>query len=521
MITYERLRAMDPAAWRAAGVAWGALVETVDRPAGAIRSGANGLRVVWSGAAAGAADGRLAALRAELAGSRPVLIEIDQLLAEYAEQLARARAMLAAAGPSTGAPRPGGEMPGGGIPGGETTGGAETALALARRADRRAARALTELAADARTGWTAPPPAGRPPATAGPLAVWHWWQRLAPAQRRWLLGREPALVGRLDGVPVAARDQANRLLLADQRAELRARRARLLAQRPATAAGAAELARLDGLLDGLADVEHRLAARNGPRAYLLSLDPAGDGRAVVALGNPDRADNVLTYVPGMTSDLPGLRGELDRAERLAARCGELAPTRQSAAVLWLDYDAPDFVDEAAGAKRAEVAAPGLHRFQEGLRLTHETAEGSTATRTVVGHSYGSLVVGSAARDHGLAADNLVLVGSPGVGVDHAARLSAPGTAVWASTAANDVIQYAARSPGEALAGLAAGVALPGLGLPLVLGRPGEQLWFGRNPVDPGFGARVFAGAPRGHTGYWDAGNPALDSMARIALGVAP
>ncbi|MEK8109345.1 alpha/beta hydrolase [Micromonospora sp. M12] len=44
---------------------------------------------------------------------------------------------------------------------------------------------------------------------------------------------------------------------------------------------------------------------------------------------------------------------------------------------------------------------------------------------MLGHSYGSLVVGVAAREHGLAADALVFVGSPGVGVSHAAELGVP------------------------------------------------------------------------------------------------
>ena len=283
---------------------------------------------------------------------------------------------------------------------------------------------------------------------------------------------------------------------------------------PRTPGAVAELARLDGVLAGLDGLAERLADETGPRAYLLGLDPAGDGRAIVAVGNPDRSDNVLTYVPGMTSDLAGVGGELGRAERLAARCAELGPAEQTATVLWLDYDAPDFLDEALLATRADDAGPALHRFQEGLRATHD---GTPARQTVLGHSYGSLVVGATARDHGLAADGVAFVGSPGVGVDHAAELGLPPGRVWSSTARDDVIQYAALAPGEALRRVAVSVALPGIGAPLAFGQPADRLWFGANPSAPEFGARAFPGSAAGHAGYWDAGNPALDGMARIAL----
>jgi pimeloyl-ACP methyl ester carboxylesterase len=277
------------------------------------------------------------------------------------------------------------------------------------------------------------------------------------------------------------------------------------------------LTRVDGTLTGLDAVAGGLAADTAPRAYLLSLDPAGDGRAILAIGNPDHADNVLTYVPGMSSCLPAIEAELGRADRMAARCAELGPTEQTATVLWLDYDAPDFLDEAMRSTQAEAAGPALHRFQEGLRASHDAAP---AYQTVLGHSYGSLVVGAAARDHGLAADSLVFVGSPGVGVDHAADLTTPDVRIWSTTARDDPIQYGALGRGEVLGRLATAVALPLVGFPLAFGRPGRELWFGRNPSDAGFGARIFSGDARGHMGYWETGNPALDGMARIALGTA-
>ncbi|MGW5672980.1 alpha/beta hydrolase, partial [Micromonospora sp. NPDC003776] len=135
-------------------------------------------------------------------------------------------------------------------------------------------------------------------------------------------------------------------------------------------------------------------------------------------------------------------------------------------------------------------------------------------QTVLGHSYGSLVVGTAARDHGLSADALVFVDSPGVGVDRASELrTAPGQ-VWPATAPDDVIRLA--RPPEELARRAALAGTPLGPLANVLG--GHQLWFGHDPADPGFGGRRFPSGRYGHAGYWDPGNPALDGMARIVLG---
>ena len=286
------------------------------------------------------------------------------------------------------------------------------ALELAGAADREATARLAELSAAAGAGWVSVPPGRRPAAGAGPAEVGRWWAGLTPAERRWLVAHEPALVGRLDGVPVTARDQANRLLLAARRAALLARERELLSRAPRGPVEVARLARVAAALRGLDGLAERLAAPAPPRAYLLGLDPAGDGRAIVALGNPDRAGAVLTYVPGMTADLADAPGELGRAARVLDRCAALAPAEETAAVLWLDYDAPDFLDEAARGGQARDAGPALHRFQEGLRASHE---GPPARQTVLGHSYGSLVVGTAARDHGLSADALVFVGSPGVG----------------------------------------------------------------------------------------------------------
>ena len=203
---------------------------------------------------------------------------------------------------------------------------------------------------------------------------------------------------------------------------------------------------------------------------------------------------------------------------MVSRAAELAPAEPASGVLWLDYDAPDFLHEAASARQAEEGAAGLRRFQEGLRATHD---GPAAHQTVLGHSYGSVVVGAAAAGP-LAADSVVFVGSPGVGVGSAAELSVPAGQVWSSTSRSDVIQYLAVSPKSLVHDLPLAGGVPVLGPALAFGTPERDLWFGHNPSDPGFGARVFASqADGGHLGYWDHGRPALDALAGITLGRTP
>lgn len=96
-------------------------------------------------------------------------------------------------------------------------------------------------------------------------------------------------------------------------------------------------------------------------------------------------------------------------------------------IYWLGYDAPEVpLAEApnlgiAGTGRADEAAPHLRDFTHGLRASHEGPE--RANLTVLGHSYGSSVVGDAdSGGDGLDADRISVVGSPGVTVGKASDL---------------------------------------------------------------------------------------------------
>jgi hypothetical protein len=363
------------------------------------------------------------------------------------------------------------------------------------RAQRLASVAMagsSDAATAARLRTLCPPAPAGPEPGAPPDTVAHWWQGLTPAQRRWLLEERPELIGNRDGLPADARDLANR-----------ARLARLLAD-PAVRHRPALLA-----------IQARLGATGAARPYLLGLSADGAGRAILAFGDPDTAAHVVTYVPGLGGTLDHGLDELGRADRLATAAHRTAPDRSTSVIAWLGYDAPGSLPAAARIEPATLAAPALHRFQAGLRATHL---GAPSHNTVVGLSYGSTVVGVTGHGPGLLADDVVLVGSPGVGVAHAGDLGLGASHVWASTARHDVINAAA-DPRDLLR-----PDLNPLLRPLV-GEHTDRLWFGPSPAGPAFGAHVFTSAPgsgldpvHAHLGYFDPGNPALADMADIAVG---
>lgn len=196
---------------------------------------------------------------------------------------------------------------------------------------------------------------------------------------------------------------------------------------------------------------------------------SGGGRLVVAVGDLASAGTVTTIVAGVgSSDPAGLPVHLDRARTVAAATG-------GAAVVWLGYPAPESVGRALAQEPARAAGAELQIFQRELtrRFPHQR-------RVVVGHSYGSVVAGTAASGSGgLYADDLVLIGSPGAGVPHAGRLTLLGDhpQVHAMTNPSDPIAL---------------TVTEGAGV------------HGPDPTSPGFGARVWPGDPSGdHGSYWD------------------
>ena len=260
--------------------------------------------------------------------------------------------------------------------------------------------------------------------------------------------------GELDLVAARCRALAGRVRDCRRRAEqLRAARW----SGPVAVRRRAELAELSVRLGGAAVMldhlgrrlerhaaEQRRASLAAPSASVLRARPAGvdDGERVLRFGAPDAAV-VVVLVPGVGTDL-GDRDALDGSARrvwdaLAVRAERDGRGQDAVAVVsWLGYDPPD--DLLAGLSRSPAALGGRRLAADVAGWRSDGAE----RVVVVGHSYGALVAAQASAA-GMRADELVVLGAPGLGVaDRPSLRLGPGAELWAAAARTDLIGLLAR-----------------------------------------------------------------------------
>ncbi|MEK8144918.1 alpha/beta hydrolase [Streptomyces sp. M10(2022)] len=180
-------------------------------------------------------------------------------------------------------------------------------------------------------------------------------------------------------------------------------------------------------IDGMDVIQNRFdqTGKKGlPEAYLLGFSTEGDGRAILANGNPDTADHQAVYVPGTTAELGKVEGDINRSVNVWKSADANADGKSVSTITWLGYDAPDsVVKDAPFENYAYDGAPALNQFLDGLETSHT---GDTAPhRTVISHSYGTTLVGAAAQTGDLNADDVVFAGSPGVKVSGADEMDVP------------------------------------------------------------------------------------------------
>ncbi|GAB2818873.1 alpha/beta hydrolase family protein [Actinoallomurus bryophytorum] len=291
------------------------------------------------------------------------------------------------------------------------------------------------------------------PVTADPVTVHRFLAAAGTAEQRELAAEYPGVLGGLDGAPVASRYAANR--------------------RAMDAAGP--------------------PYRGRPGRYLL-FDARGDGRVAQVFGDLRAADRIAVLVPGAgargANFWTGVGGRRFRSPavqaaglyREAARYGG-----RIAVIAWLGYETPKGI-EAAEAREdlARAGAAALERFVAGL-----VAVRPGATVALLGHSYGSTVIGTAAPRLPAQVTDLAVFGSPGMGVHDVTGLGTSAR-VWAGQSARDWIRWVP------------GVQVFGLG-------------HGTKPADPAFGAQVFPTADvTGHDHYLSPGTDSLTALARIA-----
>ncbi|MFJ9026049.1 alpha/beta hydrolase [Streptomyces sp. NPDC102259] len=371
----------------------------------------------------------------------------------------------------------------------------------------------------------------QPPKDGSPEANAEWWKGLTPEEQAAWVSTDPKAVGDLNGLPSAVRDEANRMVFDETRAQLRMELASIPTP-PAnewtwiSAGGYPSKVHTDEWMDwyrqygdrseqlkqtltGMGYIQDRFD-RTGegglPEAYLLGFDPTGldDGKVILANGNPDEADHVAVYVPGTYSGLEKIgegddHGDIGRGETLWAESSKLAPGQNVSTITWLDYNAPDsIVPEASSGNYAEEGGPRLYDFLQGNRAAHEELSGNSAHTTVLGHSYGSTVVGVSAQSGSWkdpeAVDDYMFAGSPGVQADRAADLGVGADHVWAMGGPGDD-QFVRQ--GGRLMGL------------------GDN---GTIPTDEWFGGNVMKSDSDGHSGFWDEGSQSLRNQGAVIAG---
>ncbi len=346
------------------------------------------------------------------------------------------------------------------------------------------------------------------------------WNQLSPEEKDWLYGRDPS-IGNHAGMPWAppdrlGKDHYNRLHLAElaqrSRSDVTAIQQhidRLMAE-PHVDDGAvyalqSQLVAARRHLAGYQAVQDSLNSAGGPKRYLGVLDELGHG--AVAVANPDTARRNAIYVPGTGQDLSRLAFSDDKALAMHTAALAAEPNLQPGDVsvtTWMGYDRPMDLSRAAFPQPANSGAGRLDTFENGQRASHI---GPPSVDTVIGHSYGSTVVGSAASaGRHLDADNVIAVGSPGMLVDRAGRLNLhDGGSVYVMRAAHDMIG---------------------------IGGIVTEWTLGADPMAPGFGARGLAADPgpagpfglpsvAAHSSYWLGGNKALANFGAVIAGVPP
>ena len=313
-------------------------------------------------------------------------------------------------------------------------------------------------------------PAGAPVVPFGdsPAEMAAWWAGLSASAQLAVIQDEPEIVGRLEGVPAWARDRANRLLLS------RALAAPGGQEQPMPLAVAGQLAATEAA---------------GRPIQLWAFDPA-TGTAAVAVGDLDTADAVGVLVPGMDTTVTGDLGSLlTSAEGVADSVHEAAPALAVATLAWIGYRAPQGFGEAIWPFAARRGAPALARDLSGLSAARAATGNKAPRTTVLAHSYGTVLVDRAADRPGrLAADAVVLMGSPGMQTDGDLRREVPET-------------Y------DALGGFD----------PI-----GWSGWFGEPPSAPAYGATPLpTDWDQTHSEYYDPVRPTLTALGAVVAGQEP
>lgn len=245
----------------------------------------------------------------------------------------------------------------------------------------------------------------------------------------------------------------------------------------------------DGAIDLSIDDIHTVQACRAPDPLLAQTVDHPDLRLLEVTDKhwagmvgppPEDTDNLVVFVPGVGSDgNDSIGGQIDRARTQAAAMGGTG--------LIYGYDAPDRLLSGTSSGAAHTAGPQLREFLADVDQRYPSHH-----VTVVGYSYGSVVVGNAASGQApMRADDVLFVGSPGTGLASTEEMNLRG---------DNPQVHAARRALDPVSGMA--YSNGGL--------------FGVNPAAPTFGAQPWPGeGMRDHSGFFD-DEAYLDGFAELA-----
>ena len=334
-----------------------------------------------------------------------------------------------------------------------------------------------------------------PPSAKDVTAAWAGMSTKTQAK---LLKSAPQLVGNLEGVPVSIRNVANRTWVTQSIDSLKSKMA--------SVAGRAVAQSDQQELQMLTRVDAALKrTKNGPERSLLSINPSGQGKAVIVIGNIQTANYVTYMVPGLFNTVDGQLGAWTGAaanlysQQVAwlNRLKSVDPSdahKSVAVVAWMGYQTPDLTN-VASLQLANQAKDAMTRDVEAMQ---ELRTGNEPFTTIIAHSYGSTAALMALSDGNFSVNALVVVGSPGSAAQSAKDLDVKHTNVWVGSAAWDPVPTSA--------------------------------FFGSDPSSPSYGAHtmgvnggtdIITGKTLtqslGHNGYFDPDSESVRNMALIGI----
>ncbi|MDH6194384.1 pimeloyl-ACP methyl ester carboxylesterase/uncharacterized protein YukE [Mycobacterium frederiksbergense] len=360
------------------------------------------------------------------------------------------------------------------------------------------------------------------PNSKDPNEVKKWWDSLSQEQRDKLLREHPDKLGNLNGVPVEARNQANRdVMHQDINRVSDAARAHNVSEDEVKAhpdkygLSTNDINRYNNAKRVEEGIRHnaKQTKLRDEDMYLYVYEPdglGGEGRAAIAIGNPDTADNTTVVVPGTSHSVKEGWLSSDDAANIYNETKNADHNRTNSVIAWMGYDAPDSLTDPQVGQTGLAHAGGqlLAGDVNALEATHQS--GHDNHMTVIGHSYGSTTVADAAAGYGMHANDVVLVGCPGTDMaknagDFHLR---DGGHVYVGSASTDPITHLGGIPQA---------HIPGTGVTVALGA---------DPAADGFGSTRFKAEVPGfnpkfwedHSHYFDPGSESLFSISDIASG---